>query len=569
MTEPMSAKTRTRQALGAALVLLPLLALSIWKLPHGMATTDEALYLSIPYRLLQGDRPLLHEWHVTQLSSLLLLPLLRMYLLFTGGNTAGILLAFRCIHLLFHTLTTLYLWTRLKKVSPVGAVFAAAMYLVFTPINCPALSYNSMGIGLLSIALVTLALARGKVWEAWVCGLCFGGAVLCNPYYFILYPVYLAAVIVNVRRGGRRELRLSRRFCRIVTLAGAAVALAAGVRIFRGTDFSLLQETLPAILTGDTAEHPARSLPGILYGMWMGFGKNRLFVPTLGLSVLLCLGRVLDKNWRAHRAWYLLAAALLSLVYGLWFRVFLHMSLNFYMFSLNILGFFAWYYAEDRKKPLFFYLYLPGVLCWFCSAMASNLGFINFASVSTINMLASAVLIAEAARPLRRGEWQERLCAALMLLAMAVQLGLLCECRFTTVFPMDPVSADTAVIDRGALKGLCVKPGEKARYDRAWELTAPVREAEGETVAYFTEIPGEYLDDGKRCGLYSPWFPGVSVRENLPRLLRYWELFPDRVPDRIVIGMDDPAADELLLEALTGRLPEETQVLRVPLWEDA
>ena len=69
-------------------------------------------------------------------------------------------------------------------------------------------------------------------------------------------------------------------------------------------------------------------------------------------------------------------------------------------------------------------------------------------------------------------------------------------------------------------------------------------------MAYLTEIPGQYLDDGKPCGAYSPWFPSVSVSENLPRLRFYWSLFPERMPERIVLGMDDPRADSYLLQEL-------------------
>ena len=62
----------------------------------------------------------------------------------------------------------------------------------------------------------------------------------------------------------------------------------------------------------------------------------------------------------------------------------------------------------------------------------------------------------------------------------------------------------------------------------------------------------------KPCGVFSAWFPGSSVRENLPRLLQYWELFPDRIPERIVVGMEDPAATELLRQGLAGQGWRET-----------
>lgn len=541
----------------AALLLLALAALSVWKLPYGCATSDETLYLSIAYRFLQGDVPLLHEWHVTQLSSLLLLPLLRVWLALAGGGE-GVVLGFRWLHLVFHALTAAYLHARLRRVSSPGALAAAAMYFLFTPFNIMALSYNTMGIGLMAIALVTLATTEGARHDAWLIGLCFGGAVLCNPYYFLLYPLYLLAALVWGRRGAAR---LSGRFALRLTAGGALMAMYALALILRHTELAALRVTLPAILYGDTAEHPARSLPGVLYGIWASFGKNRLFVPTLGLSAALCLCRVLDRGWRARRGLYLAAAALLSIAYGLWFRLFLPISLNFYMFPLSILGFFAWTFSDERRSPLFFFVYLPGVVCWLCSAMASNLGFFNIASVSTLNMLASAVLLFKAMEPLRGGG-RGRLCAAAMGLALLVQFALLGVCRFTTVYPMESAAACSARVEHGALRGLRVKPGEAARQEQAWELCAPVRAAGEGRVAYFTEIPGQYLEDAKGCGVFSAWFPGVSVRENLPRLALYWSLFPERRPDWIVLGLDDPAANELLAQALEEQ--GFTRLLRLP-----
>ena len=117
---------------------------------------------------------------------------------------------------------------------------------------------------------------------------------------------------------------------------------------------------------------------------------------------------------------------------------------------------------------------------------------------------------------------------------------------------MRPVSASSERIEHGALRGLYAEPEEKTAYEDAWEAVAPVREEAAGHVAYLTDTPGLYLSDSKRCGAFSAWFPGVSVRDNLPRLLEYWELFPDRVPERIVVGMEDPAATELLLEGLTA-----------------
>ncbi len=543
---------KTRRELLAVMLLLAALAVVIWKAPFGMAIPDEALYLEIPYRLLQGDNLLLHEWHVTQLASLLLAPLLRVALILRG-TTEGILLIFRYLYVLFHSLTTLYLYLRLRRISLSGALCASLLYLVYAPMNIAALSYNTMGIGLLALVFVTLALSEGRAREALFCGLCFAGAVLCNPYFFVLYPAYAAAALVCARQKRECAPCLRGRFVLLLTAAGAAAAMLAFCRGLWHADLRLLIETLPAVLHGDTAEHPDRGLLSILHGMFLSFGRNRLFLPTLAVSAAMGLCACLDKKRAAHAWLYLLTAALLSLTYGLWFRLYDNVSLNFYMFPVSILGFFAWLIPEKRQDRLFFFVFLPGLLCWFCSAAASNLGFINIASVSTLNMIASAVFICETAGELWSSDIKGRAVAACMMLALVVQLGLLTEGRIRFVYPMTPSAACTEEIGHGALRGLKAEPADCARYEAAWAAAEPIREKENGCVAYLTDVPGQYLDDVKRCGAYSAWFPASSAADNLPRQLHFWELFPDRIPAYIAVGTEDAEAAELLLRELGTR----------------
>ena len=48
------------------------LALALWKVPYGFGWYDEAFYLTIPHRLTLGDALFLDEWHLSQMSGLLL-----------------------------------------------------------------------------------------------------------------------------------------------------------------------------------------------------------------------------------------------------------------------------------------------------------------------------------------------------------------------------------------------------------------------------------------------------------------------------------------------------------------
>ena len=66
----------------------------LWRCRFGFASTDEAFYLTIPYRPLQGDALLTGEGRLSQRSGLLWMPAVWIFTPLTAG-TEGILLFLR------------------------------------------------------------------------------------------------------------------------------------------------------------------------------------------------------------------------------------------------------------------------------------------------------------------------------------------------------------------------------------------------------------------------------------------------------------------------------------------
>ena len=104
--------------------MIVLLVFLIWRCRFGFAQKDECFYLTIPYRVCQGDKLLLHEWHETQLSGLLLIPFMKAYLLIHGG-TEGIVLAFRILFSVIWWLAAFFFYHRLRAFSLYGAMTAS------------------------------------------------------------------------------------------------------------------------------------------------------------------------------------------------------------------------------------------------------------------------------------------------------------------------------------------------------------------------------------------------------------------------------------------------------------
>lgn len=129
-------KDYIRKNLDILLFLLGMVPLSwmlLEKCRYGFTNIDESFYLTIPYRLCQGDRLLLNEWHLSQLSGWILRFPMAAFLRINGG-TEGICLSFRYLYVAAHLGISLLLFFLLRKKSGIGAA-AAVLIFMSTPLS--------------------------------------------------------------------------------------------------------------------------------------------------------------------------------------------------------------------------------------------------------------------------------------------------------------------------------------------------------------------------------------------------------------------------------------------------
>lgn len=159
-----------------------------------MVKADEAFYLTIPRRLLAGDMLLAHEWHPSQLVSLILLPLVKFHDLIFSSNE-GLIIHFRYLYLLLNTFVAITIYIKLNSFSYLGAALASISYYIFTPWSIMTLSYNTLG--LMLFILCSLFLLNKNKSNLIFSGLFFALEVLCNPYMIILFILYSILVFLT------------------------------------------------------------------------------------------------------------------------------------------------------------------------------------------------------------------------------------------------------------------------------------------------------------------------------------------------------------------------------------
>ena len=243
-------KTRTRENDAVFFMLLGLTAVFFcWRCRYGFAEADEAFYPTIAYRLTQGDRLLVDEWHMSQLSSVLLyLPVL-LFTRLTGG-TAGIYLALRYLYVAVQCLVAATVYLRLRRYHSLGAAAGALALAVYAPYGINALSYNSLGILLMAMTGALLVPAEEESRAAYIlAGLSFAGSVLCCPYLIAVYLLYALFVFIP------RKKKKLRRFIRAHS-------------VFSRSE----QQDLPSSFS--LSDLPARICPA-----WMKYSKEFFRIP--------------------------------------------------------------------------------------------------------------------------------------------------------------------------------------------------------------------------------------------------------------------------------------------------
>ena len=197
----LSAKTKVTLCL---LVLTLLFCALCVRAPYGLDWTDEPYYSVLPYRLYLGDRPLIDTWEVHQLSGLIALPFLKLYLLFTGGSTTGVMLYFRYVLIVLQFALSLYAFFVLRRKSgDAVALLAAGMLLMHVHFGINGLSYNAITPLLLALsALFAFDMLDGRSPRAFAAlsGVAYALAVQAYPYAALTLPVYLLFWIAHAKK---------------------------------------------------------------------------------------------------------------------------------------------------------------------------------------------------------------------------------------------------------------------------------------------------------------------------------------------------------------------------------
>lgn len=526
---------------------------------RGIQSVDEAFYYTIPHRLMQGDRLFVDEWHLSQLSGLLqYIPFRLLYLLI--GSTEGIILSLRYLYGTIKLIFYWYIYIRLREYGVAGLV-AVTIYMFFEPYGYFTLNYYNMGI-MASLIVCMILFIRKKnnplIW--FFCGIVFACGVLAQPYTLLIYIVFVVICGVNILGKKTERESFGVKSFVFVTLGAVTVFTVFCIVLFSQSDIKTLTATVPELLTDAEYELSFRLENYFEVSRLVGAAKCVGYVICL-LYVFLLIGILICRRRKINArlpltfaACLLFAAAVISIyVQGLKnapLGILVVQELPLYFFGIVC---YLLTEKKDRRMLAFWSYHFIFSLIVFCeSDIAVGIGAPGacIASVILFSLLAAEIRAeqstgktGEKSRKKARLRKNDRVAvrAASFGIAAAIAAGafsvfafiVFSNCwHFSETFYSGSKEPLDTVLTEGPMKGIYTCSSTASRYTDAIEDLKKIKETTDGAVYIANAAPAFYLYLDRPYSTYAAYYVPADSET---RMLRWWELHKDKLPEIIYI----------------------------------
>lgn len=523
---------------------------AFWKCVFGFGGNDEAFYLTVPQRFNMGDALIKDEWHLSQLSGFLLMPFVWLFTTITG-STEGIILAARVLYIIFHATVSIVIYSRIRKYGYVS-VFASVLYFIYTPYDIMAMSYNTMGLDFVTLAGVIMGTASyKKKLPLIVSGVAFAAAVLCCPYLAAAYILYGICVLIHtfIKNKETKFILKSELFAgkTFLFFSIGIFALAAVFLVFALTRVSIKEifNYLPYLMTDP--EHPQIAL-GSRFGMYFKsiYNCHSHFKIALFSYLVMIVVMIIDRKRKSHRSIYLIVTtAIVIFCYVLLLPQLTYSTYNAIMFPLIFIGITSYILCENKPKPLFASLFVPGIIYSFAICFSSNQYFYVISMVITASNIASYVFLAQLLREMKTTQdnieyavWVKRgsflFVAFMIFLQGAFQITVKAEHCF---WESGNTSNLTAQIKNGPAKGIYTNVNNCNTYEQIYSDLQYYKNKQEDKILFLTSKTWCYLAVDFPYGTLSAWISGEKP-SSVERLKTYYRVNYEEIPKYIYIPKD-------------------------------
>ena len=554
---------------------------------------DETHYVTVPFRLMNGDSLVQHEWHLTQFASLF--SFLPVYI-WTAikGSVDGIFIFLRFVFLLIHTSLAVLIYRFFRKYGN-WAIVASMIFYIQITYRIQAISYQSMLVAfllLLSISLISIYEKNSPRTYVYA-GLCFGGCCVCNPLFCIGYILYLVGCVLWSKRQylrkymfkikklstSKEEKKLTKKQKRQLnqqlievspemkrydcffkkeailrfTLGIAIIAVIAIAFFFlTGGTIDSVFDNIEHLLGSSEYDITSNSVFSKFLQTFEYFSIANLHMPWILPILFIVL--FLDKNRRNHT--HRLAYLTVSVIWSILFMVVVLLTAEFKLFAVSlpfcVFSTICYLLTKNRNKPLFNCMFVPCMIAAVLHYLAADTHLAALGVVFAVNNVAGVLFARDLFKEMHIANDNNEEVPAKKDLSpwcrRIIIIGICTQILFYGIFYMyGQVPIKNAMkASVGPFSGLYMSEEQYNQYNNAIKdldvIKKISREKDPVLIASYNNWMYLYLD--RPMATYTTWYRG-SLHSDL--LKEYYKENPKKMPRYIYI--ESPELHNTLVES--------------------
>lgn len=503
---------------------------------------DEGYAVSMPYRLLQGDKLFFDMWEVHQTSVFLPVAFLALFDKITCA-TDGAVIFLRVVATLIHAGVSGAVFVTLKKeIETPWAVLLALLYFNLLPKWLISLDFSLQqvwGITLILILLVREVETGKKIYSFWI-GIVLAMTVLAYPGMVLAYPALMVSLVM-LHRG--EEIKTKFNKCVLLTLGCAVMAIAFFAYVLSAMTVSKFIESIPMVFMDGTHQFTMQTKLMAYAAQWLNVIKQLLILaaPSIiitGVFNVTVRKRNTEIKRQAMLVFLLSFVTVTSLlvvfanVVGVQMGPF-HFQVRYLLFFLIMFGWSIVCLRKEKNNAkirlLFWGPMFQMIVAFAAILIFSNVGPDSSSSYLSVGLIAGALLLHRIAQGV--GEMWNRV--AYLVLSVFVLSLIFCKGYYVRITEYGPsnILEKRRQIEVGAASGIYVSERDYARITDDYE--AIQRETQGQERLLYLGTEG-ISNLYAKCRFVSP--STISTPAFNEQWVTYFERYPQHQPDVIALA---------------------------------
>lgn len=544
---------------------------------------DESFYASIPFRLVNGDSLIQHEWHLSQFSSLF--SCLPVYIwTAVKGSADGILIFLRCTYLLIHTTIAVIIYGFFRKYGK-WAIMASMIFYIQISYRVIAISYHSMFVVfllLLSLCLISIY-QKNSVRFYILAGICFGCCCVCNPIFCFAFALYLfccalwtkrqeiefSIIRIKTSRTLKKEKKLTKKqkrqqkqqlldafpnvesyncfFKKEAILrfsCGIFITVVIAVVFYFSTGGTIgsIIENIGNLLGSSEYDIASHSVFSKFKDTSSYFNRANLGMPWILPAMFIVL--LFDKKRRCstHRFAYLLVSVLWTILFVFGIIMDVEISLHAYSLPFFVISTICYLLTENKNKTLFHCMYIPCLIATFFQYLAADTHLAAIGIVLAVNNVAGVFFAMDLFKEIQSDSKKNSetsankdfslLCRRVIIIGFCMQMLL-----YGAFYQYGQISRKGAIkATTGPYSGLYMTEEQYNEYNKEISdmdaIKALSKKDDPVLLASYNNWMYLYLE--RPMATYTTWYQGSLDQK---QLISYYKENPEKIPKYIYIEL--------------------------------